>query len=251
MKRREEAKRGARSSAWVAGVDGCPGGWMVVLFERRSRETRVVRVSSFEEILRLPERPARIGIDMPIGLYDRAVAGGRACDRAARTLLGHRRSTLFSAPSRTALDAARRGLAFAAVCAAERAASPDGVGLSQQAFHLLPKIDELDRCVDASLQARVFEVHPELAFAVMNGGAALEHPKKTLEGRARRLALLQEAGFFADLASARPPRGAKADDLVDAFAACFTALRHGEGEALAVPDTPERDARGLAMAIWR
>jgi hypothetical protein len=52
----------------------------------RSRvEVRVV--SDLSEVLRWKPAPRVLGVDMPIGLLDRAVPGGRDCDRAARALL--------------------------------------------------------------------------------------------------------------------------------------------------------------------
>ena len=46
-----------------------------------------------------------LGIDTPIGLPDRAERGGRACDAAARRLLGPgRASSVFSAPVRATMS---------------------------------------------------------------------------------------------------------------------------------------------------
>ncbi len=243
--------RTASASRWVAGVDGCRGGFVVVLLDAALGAFRVDVVGGVDALLALAERPVRIAIDMPIGLLAHAERGGRACDRAARGLLGRRASTLFSPPSRAALEVFRRGGAFAEVCAAERAASPDALGLSQQAFHLLPKIDALDRALDPILQRRVFEAHPELAFAAMNDGEVLALPKKTAEGAAARSRLLARSGLPRALSGLAAPRGAHRDDLLDACAMAWTARRHLLGVAARLPDASERDARGLAMEIWR
>lgn len=86
----------------VAGVDGCRGGWVAFKVELATRVTSV-------EVVDLPtwlrERPpdlACLGIDIPIGLLE----GSRACDKAARKLLGQPRGTsVFAAPCRAALSA--------------------------------------------------------------------------------------------------------------------------------------------------
>ena len=50
--------------------------------------------------------------------------------------------------------------------------------------------------------------------------------------------------------NAAPPRGAAADDLLDALACAAIARRLHAGLAQPFPDPPPRDAFGLAMAIW-
>jgi predicted RNase H-like nuclease len=40
------------------------------------------------------------------------------------------------------------------------------------------------------------------------------------------------------------------DDINDAFAVLWTARRIHAGRARGIPDPPERDARGIGMAIW-
>lgn len=62
---------------WVAGVDGCRGGWFAVLLRLGSgsapgSEARLALCSSFSEVVSLPEEPAAIAVDIPIGLLDRA-----------------------------------------------------------------------------------------------------------------------------------------------------------------------------------
>ncbi|WP_410175696.1 DUF429 domain-containing protein, partial [Limnoraphis robusta] len=47
-----------------------------------------------------------------------------------------------------------------------------------------------------------------------------------------------------------PPRGAGPDDLLDALACLVVARRLAQGTARPFPDPPDRDAHGLAIAIW-
>ena len=230
---------------WVAGADGCKAGWVVVL---RCVENGVVRgrvVPSVRALLALPEAPSVWAVDMPMGLPERAARGGRACDRAARQLLGHPRGrSVFSPPARKALQAP----SYAAAQEVNRQSSATGFGLSLQTYHLFDKLRALDRMLTPSRQAFVREVHPEVSFATMNAGCSVAESKQTVEGRARRRTLLAEAHVA--LPDAVP--GAAPDDLLDAAAACWTAGRIVSGCAECLPEgSAPTDARGLRMQIWR
>jgi predicted RNase H-like nuclease len=119
----------------------------------------------------------------------------------------------------------------------------------------VPKIREVDEALRATPGAKVFEVHPELAFWRLNGGRALTEAKKVKgrvyePGLALRRGLLMASGFSAAVVNAAPPNGAAADDLLDALACAAIARRIDAGLAQSFPNPPPRDAFGLAMAIW-
>ena len=89
---------------WIAGVDGCPAGWIVVL--RRlddAGSARALLVATFADVLALDPAPIVIGVDMPIGLPERGGMGGRRAEVEARANLGKRRSSVFTVPSRAAV----------------------------------------------------------------------------------------------------------------------------------------------------
>jgi len=206
----------------VAGVDGCRGGWAVALADAESiLDVRVV--STFTDVVAL--RCDAIAVDMPIGLLDH---GPRACDVEARRRLGPRRASVFPTPLRPMLAATTYAEASAVA------------GLSKQAFHLLPKIREVDAVMTPRRQRRIVEVHPELCFAALVG-APCTAPKRTAEGRAERLAAVHPP-------VKRPPSGTAWDDVLDACALVHTARRlvHGAVERLG---DGARDARGLRCEI--
>ena len=123
-----------------------------------------------------------------------------------------------------------------------------------QLLRLLPSVDECLRATPAAAE-RVFEVHPELAFWRLNGGRALTEPKKVKSrpyepGLVLRRGLLTAAGIPAQAVNAAPPKGASADDLLDALACAAIARRLHAGIAQPFPNPPPRDAFGLTMAIW-
>jgi len=227
----------------VAGVDGCRAGWVVA-----SSDGAVAVVASFAGVLDAARDAAVIGVDMPIGLLDHAVPGGRDCDRLARRLLGHRACCVFTPPVRSALRA--RG--YRAALAANRASSDARLGISIECFYLFEKLREVDETLTAvpGLARRVTEVHPELAFREMAGAAAGLPPKRSPIGQARRLALLARRFPGVRAAVTRPPRGARADDVIDAHAVCWTAARIARRRAVRLQGRPTRDSRGLPMAIW-
>lgn len=228
----------------VAGVDGCRSGWVVA---RTSTTTGApVEVSvhpTLDEVvtaLRSGHLSA-LAVDMPIGL---PADGVRSADRAARALLGPRRSSLFPTPPFAVLGATDHADANA------RSRAACGKGMSIQAFHLLPKMRELARLVDPDLQPRLAEVHPETTFAVLRG-APCAHPKTTHAGHDERVAALrgEVAEDSLEAAVHTRLRGAQIDDVLDAIAAAWTARRIAVGSALVLGDPDQRDERGLRCTI--
>ena len=232
--------------AWVAGSDGCSFGWFRASREMQTGALRFDAVRSVEELTTLHPEPTVLALDIPIGLTD---AGQRECDRAARRCLGWpRRTSVFPAPIRPALMAASRQ--EASRLTAER----DGRRVGAQAWALYPKI----RAVDAWLasggceQGRVREVHPEVCFWAWNGGRPMAAGKKSRAGRRDRLELVE--GWLGEgvLQRARGTllrRDVADDDILDALAALWTAMRMARAAADTLPGRPPTDATGLRMEI--
>ncbi|ACA20884.1 NUDIX hydrolase [Methylobacterium sp. 4-46] len=235
-------------TAWVAGVDGCPGGW-IAAFQPLAAGAPV-RLRVLPDLASLcdgPEAPAIVAIDIPIGLPERVGAGGRLAEQLVRPLLGPRRASVFPTSSRAVVQAPD----YAAAIALSRQGDRQPFAPSPPANALFPRIRAVDALLRAraELRERVREVHPELAFAVLNG-APLPEAKRTKGGAALRRALLARAGLPEAAIAGPPPRGARADDLLDALAALVVARGIARGRALSYPDPPERDAHGLPAAIW-
>ena len=243
----------------VIGVDGCAGAWVAaVLAPGTSPALRWCRDIDAVAGLAGSVGAVIIGIDMPIGLPDDAP---RPSDRAARVLLGPRRSTLFPTPMRCVLEA----VDYPDALACSRAAS--GRGLSVQAWNLVPAIRQVRAAALSALRSggpAFVEVHPETSFTVMAGRPLA--PKRTPEGVAERRALLGAAladtGLRAEdlrqpvrlvrpsaaAGDATAPRGRfGVDDVFDALAAAWTARRYACGEAMSLGEG--LDADGLAMTL--
>ena len=241
----------AGGRACVAGVDGCRAGWIAVLIAADGEADASVLVTArFADILDHPARPDIIAVDMPIGLPERVGPRGRGPERAVRPLLGQRQSSVFSVPSRAAVYTED----YRQACDVAYATSEPPRRVSKQCFHLFHKIREIDALMTPALEARLYEVHPELAFWRINGRQAMSLPKTVRSEAVRpgveeRRRLLERHGFDPAFLAA-VPRGAGADDLVDAAVSALIARRIRTGEAESFPREPERDARGLRMAIW-
>ena len=239
----------------VAGADGCPPGWAVVLKDISGQKpSELMVLPDMKSLLGLAKMPALIGVDMPIGLPDRVGPGGRRPEVELRALLGERRSSVFSMPSRSAVYAD----SFEAACEASLATSEPPRKISIQAFHLFLKVRELDvlLCADLGLVTIMRETHPEGAFMVMNNHQPLSEPKKIKSainhpGIDQRKKLLSEvAGFSEDFLATKPPKGVGIDDFMDACACAWVAEKLARGTAICFPQKAERDSFGIPMAIW-
>jgi predicted RNase H-like nuclease len=240
-----------KQDARLAGVDGCKAGWIAAFVQPDSGEARIEIFPRFADVL--ASGAHLFAVDMPIGLPARTGHGGREAENLVRPLLGARQSSVFSVPSRAAIYA--KSYSDACRIAFETSDPPRKV--SKQLFHISPKIREIDECLraDAARAERVFEVHPEAAFWRLNGEHALTEPKK-VQGRLHppglvmRRRLLIAAGIPAAAVEGEVPKGAAADDLLDALACAAVARRIHGGQAQSFPNPPPRDECNLRMAIW-
>lgn len=225
------------------GVDGCRGGWLAVIAEfhnRRIQRETYHKYSLFSELLKGNSDAEVIAIDIPIGLLDEPISGGRPCDVAARKLLeGTRKSSIFSPPIRRTLQATTYEEANAL-----------NDGMSRQSFGILPKIREVDELMTPEMQNRVYEVHPEICFAD-KAGRCMQFRKKDKAGQDERLAILKSAGFrkVESAFSAFKRTQVAIDDILDACATIFTAIKIANGTAKCT-SKPQYDSKGLRMGIW-
>jgi len=230
----------------VAGADGTPGGWAVVIMDADRSIVRKVRALS--EVFDGAADLDILAIDVPIGLLDTYEVGGRACDRAARKLLDRRRSSVFPAPVRPVLASK----SWDDACVRSRASGPRGKAISKQTFAILPKIEEVDRLLQMRPELRdvVREVHPEVCFSELVGHP-MTHRKASSQGRAERRRALRLC--FPDLGvieNAGRVQGLPIEDILDAAVACWSALRLAVGAGRSLPSAVPLDSTGLPMAIW-
>ncbi|TDH37777.1 DUF429 domain-containing protein [Pseudohoeflea suaedae] len=234
----------------LCGVDGCPAGWVAV--HGAISDPRMSVFSDFASLVDRLGPGAIIAVDMPIGLPDVVTGGGRGPEQAIRPHLGQRQSSVFSIPARGAVEAAD----YRSACDISLRTSNPPRKVSKQAFHLFPKILEIDASLrnDEALRDRVIECHPEFSFCVLNFMSAMATPKK-IKGRvnpagiAERVALLTKLGMPESFFAAPPPRGVALDDRVDAAVNLLIAARHRDGSTRTWPESPARDSHGIPVAI--
>jgi predicted RNase H-like nuclease len=219
----------------LAGVEPCPGGWLVVSGKLHGinlhvEEPRVL--ATFTDVIDHRPAFAVVAVHAPVGLPSRP--GSRACDREARLLLGWPRAgSIQSPPTRVAIS------------------SGDASGLSAVTRALFPKFSELDREMEAYRQRSIHEVNPELGFLQLNEDAPLRYPKRTELGRKERRVLLEQRipGIVKALDASLPR--VTAAHLLDAAVDLWTARRISAKAATRVPEIPEWDDKGLRMEILR
>ena len=234
------------------GVDGCPGGWFYVALESSAPPRRDVKswgvVKELVELVRDARESDRIFVDIPIGLPDESIRT-RECDTMARSKLGGpRSSSVFPTPARAALgagdyqEAKRRNL------------NAIGKKISTQTFQIVPKIREVDSLLGNDEKARcvVREIHPEICFWAFTG-RPMKHGKRSEEGYAERLAVLESVRPSArqeieEILKKFRRKVVSRDDAVDAMAAAITAATETRN-LQTLPPCPPTDSKGLPMEM--
>lgn len=227
------------------GVDGCKTGWFWVSLDHNVG-WKIGILSKISELSEFITESALILVDIPIGLREDDKSE-RRCDLEARQVLKQRRSSVFPAPSRRALD-----------CKTYAEASQvnfthTGRKLSRQSWAIASKIKAMDDFL-AMLgpTQKIREIHPEVAFWALNQYAALQYNKKSQAGLNERIALLSDYGGYVQeiVAAAEQKYHRKEvarDDILDAIVGAITAKFYPALSTL--PEKPERDSRGLPMEI--
>jgi len=223
----------------VLGLDGCPDGWVAVtLHDGEVADVRVV--GTIPEALER-SRPGHVGIDMPVGLVD----GPRDTDAAARALLPGRASSVFSTAPRAVVDGFVDGSITSHAEATARCVAVTGVGLSQQAWRLVPKMAEVERLAASGVV--LTEVHPELAFATVAGQPLPR--KRSWPGLMLRAGLLRELGVVLPTRFEGDTRAAP-DDVVDAAVCAWVVDGFAcEAPMRRVPEDGSQTAHGRPIVI--
>jgi predicted RNase H-like nuclease len=183
-----------------------------------------------------------IYVDIPMGLPDNFA---RDLESQARKLLPGRSGSLFPVPCREAVYAS----SYEEACKTN--SEHLGKKLSKQTWNICPKIREVDKllCSDASLQERVKESHPELAFYLLSPDGP-HHSKKTRDGIEERLNVLASyyppVHEYYDLALGKYTRKLVArDDVLDAMVLMVL----GIVDKIVLEGSSGKDERGLKIRM--
>lgn len=252
----------AEDSWQYVGVDWDSGGWVAVGYP----ESGEPEAEWFESIAgfwdEYGNEADRTVVDVPIGLCgtqdepDRDADDdelSRECDDLARTVIGPRSSSVFTAPCKVAAEVAANGESYDDVNQTNR--DHTGKGLMQQAANIAPGIIEVEELIlEEEVEDRLLEGHPEVCFRAFAKGD-LQFNKKTAPGMAERLQALKDAteykeGKWLELAESLGNDGQAtgADDILDALALALTAKADKE-EFQKLPEDPPEDVDGLPMQM--
>jgi predicted RNase H-like nuclease len=227
------------------GVDGCKIGWFFVgLNGNGGWDIGVVpRISKLSEAIKASELTL---VDIPIGLRERE-SQERLCDLSARKVLGKRRSSVFPAPCRLAIN-----------CDTYEEGSKvnykyTGRKLAKQSWAIAAKIKEVDELLqDEDMKGKVREIHPEICFWALNKRREMEHSKKRPEGIKQRQTVLSKYCQLTDEIINRAlekylRKDVAKDDIIDGLVGAVTATF--SDILVTLPKEPEIDAKGLAMEM--
>ncbi len=229
----------------LAGIDGCPNAWIAVTQDKDGKidSHHITNLEAFLD----QHKPELVAIDIPIGLVE---TGDRRCDVEARKLLGIRKSSVFPAPILPAIAARDRQAAH------DISMAIHGKGVGAQPYAIYAKVKEVDDLLHTrpDLRDSIYEIHPELSFYAWNHDRPMTHPKRTGPGFMERIALVETVfgpEAYSSVRAKYPRKKVADDDILDAFAALWTAQRIAAGSALTCPTPPESSPTGLRMAMWR
>jgi predicted RNase H-like nuclease len=223
----------------VAAVTPCRGGWLVAAAKLHGTifaPEDPTRLTSFVDVVDMRPGYSVVALNAPVGGLEQATAGGRTCDKEARSLLGRRGSAIKSAPIQ--ID------------------SPDGTELLSEhidaiSMTLLPRYQEVASEMAPFRQRTIFEVNPELSYFQMNEGIPMQWSKHSEKGREERRSLVENKVQGALRIIDADVPGATQAHLVDVAALLWTARRIFARAAVRIPRDPEWDEQGIRMELVR
>jgi len=237
--------RSVDQSAEFYGIDGCPSGWFYVGIDAKG-DCQFGVLEKYSDIGLFARHAKLTLVDIPIGLLSSGNTE-RFCDTAARKAIKPRGSSVFPAPARAAL------LEHSYIKGSEANRQAVGRRLSKQSWNIVPKIREVDDYMRSqNLQAKVREMHPELAFWALNDRQSLQYGKKNCDGAEERLEILTRflpsaRDYYEDALNTYKRKDVAADDILDAMVGAVTAMHFPAISTL--PENPIKDDEGLAMEM--
>lgn len=226
----------------IAGVEPCPGGWLVVSARLQGVTAFPVDPEVFPTFVDILDyRPAFdvIAIHCHLSFPTEETPGGRTCDQQARKLLGFARGgAISSPPSRKLLESGDLN---------QKARK----GLSPIQANMLKRYAEVAAEMQPYRQRQVFEVHPELSFYQLNDDKPMKHAKESPEGVKERTDLVVARIPGADEVLKAQLPGVELRHLLDATADMVTARRIAARAVDRLPEDPEWDDAGVRMELLR
>jgi predicted RNase H-like nuclease len=229
----------------LAGVEACPGGWLVIVGRLQGISlfpTRPEVFKTFIEVLDYKPAFTTVALHMPVGLPSEPAPHGRTCDQEARKVLGrHRGTAVQSPPCRPVLSAQTY----------DEARELNGGKLDIVTWRRMRWYREVNAEMASYWQRVIYEVNPELTFLELNDGLPLQFSKRSQLGVKERRALLERRMQGADRILDSRVHGARQQHIVDALANLWAARKITSKAVTRLPEIPEWDDEGLRMEILR
>jgi predicted RNase H-like nuclease len=236
-----------KSKMTFTGVDGCRSGWLLAAISSSSFNWQLY--ATLPELYTNHSHSEIIYIDIPLGLSDRNIK--REIDSIARTMLKpYKSSSIFTPPCRQAVYAENYSEAKALNL------KEKGKSISIQSWYICPKIKEADELITPIGKNHPFrEAHPELCFAMLNGGTPLVSKKSTREGISERLILLNKfygkaEEFYNEILKNTQRNKVKPDDIVDAICLAVSAMAEQKEGMKSITGQDLYDSNGILMALY-
>jgi predicted RNase H-like nuclease len=229
----------------VAGIDSCPLGWIVILYEHNKLSFEAVE--SIDELIELHPDLDRIFIDIPIGLSSKKFT--RSIEFKLRKELGNRSSTIFTPACRKAIYAADYDQA--------RAINKEilGKSISIQSYNISKKIKEVDQFLKSKTEdLEIYESHPEICFKYLKDSEVIQSKKSTQEGFQERFELLlkHDSEFkklYHSITEKYLKSKVKPDDILDAMVLCVANSKSDLLGLRFVEDENNVDDQGLFVKV--
>lgn len=228
----------------VVGIDGCKGGWLAAVLSNEGLTLQWL--DQVDAVMASYETADKHLIDIPIGLPENPREAAFRPDRAARALLKGKSSSVFPAPYRPVAQANSTDEAWAVNKAV-------GGNANYMTMGIRKAVAEVDLFLQNNPRWKnlLCECHPEVNFAMFNGGSPILASKKGEVGREMRLAILANWGIDREQFSAHPLFKRYKDDVVDAV--CLTVVARltlvGRSTTIPPPSEVRTDSTGLKMQM--
>ena len=229
----------------LGGIVPCPGGWLIV--PARLAGVTVVAdapevVPTLLDVLEFKPKFDAAAIYCPTGFYDRPTTPYRACDSAAREMIGWPRSlAVRPTPSRAALEAATRTEALKL--------EP---WLTRDDLRRFRWLSEAQRELQPFHQRTFFAAHPDLTYLQLNDDRPLKSSPYQRDGMLERITLIRDKlPGIEEIARQTPPPGAAQVHLLQALGLLWTARRIAGRAMQRLPLDPDWDTSGMRMEFVR
>ena len=227
----------------TVGIDGCDGGWMTAMLS--NSRLSIERYNNIADMLASHKTADKFIIDIPIGLADSREEAAHRPDKAARKILKGKSSSLFPTPFRSVARAKTIAEAWNISKALNASANIMTMGIRDA-------VNEIDIFLQENEVWKnvLIESHPEVCFAILNGGNPIGDKKKE-EGIEKRLEIPEKYGIDRMSVTKHPLFAKYSDDVVDAVCLALIGRFAIEGKSATIPDKDEimTDSTGLKMQM--